>query len=63
MADVGDVDAMARYALDILQDDDTLQRFRAGALAQARRFDLQTILPQYEAYYREVLEAAVHPVE
>jgi N-acetyl-alpha-D-glucosaminyl L-malate synthase BshA len=63
MADVGDVDAMARYALDILRDDETLQRFRAGALAQARRFDLQTILPQYEAYYKEVLAAAVHPVE
>ena len=63
MADVGDVEAMARYALDILRDDETLQRFRAGALAQAQRFDIKYILPQYEAYYEEVLAAAVYPVE
>lgn len=63
MADVGDVEAMARYALDILHDDETLQRFRAGALAQAKRFDIKYILPQYEAYYEEVLAAAVYPVE
>lgn len=63
MADVGDVEAMARYALDILRDDETLQRFRAGALAQAQRFDIKYILPQYEAYYEEVLAAAVYPIE
>jgi N-acetyl-alpha-D-glucosaminyl L-malate synthase BshA len=60
LADVGDVDAMAKYALDILKDEETLGRFRAKALAQAQRFDIKNILPQYEAYYEHVLETAVY---
>lgn len=62
MADLGDVDAMAAFALDILTDDATLARFRQGALEQARRFDIDVILPQYEAYYEKVLAESVHAV-
>ena len=60
LADVGDVNAMAQYAISILQEEPVLQRFRANALAQAKRFDLQNILPQYEAYYEHILETAVY---
>jgi N-acetyl-alpha-D-glucosaminyl L-malate synthase BshA len=63
LADLGDVEAMANFAIDILKDDDTLARFRANALAQAKRFDIDIILPQYEAYYEEVIRTAVHPAE
>jgi N-acetyl-alpha-D-glucosaminyl L-malate synthase BshA len=59
MSAVGDVEDMARNALHILKDDDTLQRFRAAALAQAKRFDLSVILPQYEQYYEEVIANSV----
>ncbi len=59
LSPVGDVDAMARYATSILSDDAVLQKFRRNALAQAERFDIRHILPQYEAYYEEVLERAV----
>lgn len=62
LADLGDVEAMANFAIDILKDDDTLARFRACALAQAKRFDIDIILPQYEAYYEEVVRNAVYPV-
>jgi N-acetyl-alpha-D-glucosaminyl L-malate synthase BshA len=58
LSPVGDVNAMARHAIDILSDDAVLQRFRHNALAQAERFDIQHILPQYESYYEEVLEGA-----
>ncbi|MCB0637923.1 MAG: N-acetyl-alpha-D-glucosaminyl L-malate synthase BshA [Lewinella sp.] len=60
MADVGDTDAMAEYALTILRDDETLAAFRARALAQAKRFDIDIIVPQYEAYYEEVVRTAVY---
>jgi L-malate glycosyltransferase len=60
LSEVGDVQDMARNALHILKDDDTLQRFRAAALAQAKRFDLSVILPQYEQYYAEVMANAVY---
>jgi N-acetyl-alpha-D-glucosaminyl L-malate synthase BshA len=58
LSPVGDVNAMARHAIHILSDDVVLQRFRRNALAQAERFDIQHILPQYESYYEEVLEGA-----
>lgn len=63
LADVGDVDAMAKFAISILSDEETLHQFRANALEQARRFDLEIILPQYESYYEEVLRTAVLPLD
>ena len=51
---VGDVQDMARNALYILKDDETLQQFRNNALDQARRFDIENILPLYEKYYQHI---------
>lgn len=45
LAEVGDVDAMAAYAIKILSDEDLLQEMRANALAHAQTylpFDLYT---------------------
>jgi hypothetical protein len=47
----------------LLQNDEMLARFRANALAQARRFDIDNVLPDYEAYYEEVVERSVVKVE
>jgi N-acetyl-alpha-D-glucosaminyl L-malate synthase BshA len=58
LSPVGDVDGMAGNAIAILSDEEVLQRFRANALAQAERFDIRHILPQYESYYEEVLDRA-----
>jgi glycosyltransferase involved in cell wall biosynthesis len=57
LADVGDVDTMAQYAIDLLRDEDRLQQMaqQARAMAQAR-FCASKIIPQYEAFYRQVLE-------
>ncbi len=63
MSDAGNVNEMARYAVELLQNDEMLTRFRTNALAQARRFDIDNILPDYEAYYEEVLERSVVKVE
>ena len=63
MSDAGNVNEMARYAIELLQNDEMLTRFRKNALAQARRFDIDNILPDYEAYYEEVLERSVVKVE
>ncbi len=60
LSDVGDVDEMAEYAIRILKDDRILQQFRKNALAQAKRFDIKNILPQYEAYYEHILKTAVY---
>ena len=54
MAPVGDIDALTRYALDIL-DERNLPRFKAAALARALDFDISMILPRYEAAYDKAL--------
>lgn len=59
LSDVGDVDKMAKNAITLLSNEELLQQFRHNALAQAKRFDIKNILPQYEAYYEEVLRTAV----
>ncbi|MFM8363083.1 MAG: N-acetyl-alpha-D-glucosaminyl L-malate synthase BshA, partial [Haliscomenobacter sp.] len=59
MSDVGNVEEMARFAIDILSHEEVLAQFRANALAQAKRFDIGNILPQYERYYEEILRSAV----
>lgn len=63
VSDPGNVEEMARYAVDLLSDETMLNHFRANALAQARRFDIENILPHYENYYEEVLERSVVKIE
>ncbi len=58
LSEVGDIDHMAANALKLLQNDDLLIKFRKNALAQAQRFSIENILPQYESYYEEVLKNA-----
>jgi len=60
LSDVGNVDEMAKYAIHILKDEAILKEFRANALAQAEQFNITKILPQYEAYYEEILRTAVY---
>ena len=55
MSDVGDVKDMSKNALHILQDDATLQQFKTNALAQAKKFDIDNIVPLYEAMYKRVI--------
>jgi L-malate glycosyltransferase len=62
MSDPGDVVNMARHTVELLSDEEKLQTFRLNALRQAQRFDIDNILPDYEAYYEEVLERSKHRV-
>jgi L-malate glycosyltransferase len=55
MSNVGDVDDMAKNALAIFKDDATLLQFKANALAQAQKFDIENIVPLYEALYKRVI--------
>lgn len=61
LSPVGDTEAMAENAFEILKDEVGLARFREGALEQARRFDLKHVLPRYEALYEHVVEAVKAP--
>jgi len=56
LADVGDYESMAQHALMLLQDEAMLKVYRQNALEQAQKFDISIILPQYEAYYKKVVD-------
>ncbi|HYB74589.1 MAG TPA: N-acetyl-alpha-D-glucosaminyl L-malate synthase BshA [Candidatus Sulfotelmatobacter sp.] len=56
---VGDVEGMARGALALLEDEERMARARLAARARAvTLFDVDLIVPRYEAYYQEVLAGA-----
>lgn len=56
-SEVGDVDDMAKNALYIIGDDDRLKEFKENALAHARTFDKDHIVPVYEQLYKQVVES------
>lgn len=55
MSNVGDIEDMARNALTILKDEQTLSKFKQQALIHARTFDIREILPLYEDLYNRVI--------
>ena len=57
LADVGDVETMAGYAIEVLSDEVALRAMgkRARAAAQAK-YCSSKIIPLYEDFYRRVLE-------
>jgi N-acetyl-alpha-D-glucosaminyl L-malate synthase BshA len=57
LADVGDVDKMAGYAIELLTDETRLRAMGKAAREMARsRFCASKIVPQYEEFYRRVIE-------
>ena len=56
LADVGDVDTMAGYAIELLGDEAALRAMGKKAREAARaRFCTSKIIPLYEDFYRRVL--------
>jgi N-acetyl-alpha-D-glucosaminyl L-malate synthase BshA len=56
LAQVGDVETMARYAIDLLSDENKLNEMaKAARCAAQARFCTSKIIPQYEEFYRRVL--------
>ncbi len=56
LSNVGDVDDMAKNALTILKDNDTLNQFKNAAYQQAKQFDIHKILPMYEELYKSMVK-------
>ena len=59
IAEIGDVDRMARYAIDLLSNDARRALFQAACRKRAvEHFDVNLIVNQYERYYAECLDRA-----
>jgi N-acetyl-alpha-D-glucosaminyl L-malate synthase BshA len=52
LSDLGDVKDMAKNAISMLKDTETLTRFKENAKAHTKRFSLDSILPVYEDIYK-----------
>ncbi len=55
LSNVGDVEDMAKNAMAILKDDNTLNQFKNAAYQQAQQFDILKILPMYEELYQGLM--------
>ncbi len=55
IAEFGDVDRMARYAIDLLTNDAKHKSFSQACRKRAESFGTDTIVDKYEAYYQKVL--------
>lgn len=57
LAEVGDVDGMAKFAVDLLRDEDRLREMgKAGQKVAHSKFCAEEVITQYENFYRKVLE-------
>ncbi|RRA93763.1 N-acetyl-alpha-D-glucosaminyl L-malate synthase BshA [Paenimyroides viscosum] len=56
MDNIGDTDGMVQHAIEILKDDLTLQQFKEQAYAHSKNFNVDKIVPLYEAIYNKALK-------
>jgi N-acetyl-alpha-D-glucosaminyl L-malate synthase BshA len=52
---VGDVNSMIKYSLELLTNPKKYQQFQHNAIDQAKKFDIKNILPKYMNLYKKVL--------
>jgi N-acetyl-alpha-D-glucosaminyl L-malate synthase BshA len=57
LSSVGDIDDMANNALTIISEESSLKQFKMNALQQAKKFDINNIVPEYEELYKKCINA------
>ena len=60
LANVGDVEAMSNFGIELLSNESMLATYKANAYEQAKRFNVDSILPKYMEVYKKAL-AEVYP--
>jgi glycosyltransferase involved in cell wall biosynthesis len=56
LSNIGDIEDMSNNTIKILSDEKGLAKMKKKAQAQAMKFDIDHIVPVYEALYKKVLE-------
>jgi len=52
---VGEINAMAQAAIELLRDGQKHRRFASAARQRARQFAIDNIMPEWEGYYQEIM--------
>lgn len=55
LSEIGDIEDMSHHAIELLSDEKKLMHFKKEASKQANLFDIQHIVPKYEALYNRFL--------
>lgn len=55
MSNVGDFQDMAKNTIALLSNDEVFQQFKINAYEQAKKFDIDIVLPMYEKLYETVI--------
>jgi N-acetyl-alpha-D-glucosaminyl L-malate synthase BshA len=55
LCNVGDIDQMSAYTIELLRDNEKMARFRNNAAAHAKEYDIDRIIPVYESLYNKFL--------
>ncbi|MFB6306989.1 MAG: N-acetyl-alpha-D-glucosaminyl L-malate synthase BshA [Flavobacteriales bacterium] len=55
LSDVGDVENMGKNAINILQNEERLKKFKKNSIEHSKNFHIDKILPQYEKLYEKAL--------
>ena len=63
LSDYNDIELMAENAMKIIENEETLERFRKNALEQASKFDIKNIAPIYLAFYQKVINEKASKVK
>lgn len=56
LSEVGNVDEMAANSIKLLSDEKLLEKFKANAYENAKKFDISVVLPLYEKLYDKVVK-------
>jgi glycosyltransferase involved in cell wall biosynthesis len=54
--EIGDVDAMATHAVELLSDESKYEAFRTAAIDRAKLFHPDIVVSQYEDLYMRTIE-------
>ena len=58
IAEIGDIDRMAKYVIDLLTNEKKYRIFSQNARERAvKKFDMNKVVPHYEDYYKKVLDS------
>lgn len=62
LSDVGNVEDMSKKIIALFADEEAFQQMKKNALKQAREFDIDKIVPEYENLYQKVLASIMKEV-
>jgi glycosyltransferase involved in cell wall biosynthesis len=57
IAEIGDIDRMAKYSIELLTNEKKYELFAANARNRAETLSEENIVPEYEKFYEKILNS------